>query len=112
MIPAAPADAATIRKIANRSDHKWAHHVALAVSGGITVAVGFNSGTMHAEEMVVRKLKMSGRTASRLYSIRIRRDGRLGASKPCAACEKACRNAGIRHIFYNDYDGSPERMRL
>lgn len=101
-----------VAKVARRSDHRWAHHVAILVGGGTTLAVGFNKGTMHAEEMAIRKLKMVGGHASRLYSVRVRRDGRAGASKPCPNCERLLREAGIRYVFYNDYDGHQERMAL
>lgn len=99
-----------VRRIAKRSDHKWAHHVAFIVRSGVTVAVGFNKGELHAEEMAVRKLLMSEEEGSHLYSVRVRRDGRIGASKPCPRCEKVIRDAGIRAVYYHDYDGSKRRM--
>lgn len=101
-----------IRRIAKKSDHRWAHHVAILVGEGRIVAVGYNKGVTHAEEMAVRKLKMSGGSAARLYSVRIRRDGKIGASKPCPNCESLLRDAGIRDVYYNDYDGKQERIRL
>jgi hypothetical protein len=102
-----------IRRIAKKSDHKWAHHVAVITGNGITLAVGFNKGEMHAEEMAVRKLEMSGECRARtLYSLRVRRDGKMGASKPCEKCEALLRKVGIRYVFYCDYDGSEWRMAL
>lgn len=108
-----PIGEAAIRKIAKRSDHRWAHHVAILVGGGETLAVGYNRGSLHAEEMAIRKLEMSGSPkASRLYSIRIRRDGKFGASRPCPSCEALIRSVGIRYVFYNNYDGQQEKMIL
>jgi hypothetical protein len=102
-----------IRKIAKKSDHKWAHHVAVITGAGITLAVGFNKGEMHAEEMALRKLGLSGeKRAKTLYSLRVRRDGKMGASKPCEECEKLLRKSGIKYVFYNDYDGAEWKMAL
>lgn len=101
-----------VRKLAKKSDHKWAHHVALLYSGGCIVAVGFNKGEMHAEEMAIRKLQMAGGTATRMRSMRIRRDGKIGASKPCEDCLKSIISAGIKQVYYHDYDGVEQRMIL
>jgi deoxycytidylate deaminase len=95
-----------VRKIAKKSTHRWAHHVAFLAQHNRIVAVGYNRGSLHAEEMALRKMRMAGGRADRLYSYRIRRDGRLGASKPCSNCLLSIQRAGIRHIYYNDYDGS------
>lgn len=101
-----------VRKIAKKSDHKFHHHVAIIMGPDGIVAIGYNKSTIHAEAMAVRKLLLAGGKGSRLYSYRIRRDGRIGASKPCAGCEKAIRDAGIRYVYYSDYDGRQERMAL
>lgn len=102
-----------VRRLARKSDHKWAHHVAVITGAGITLAVGFNKGEMHAEEMAVKKIQMTGEKRGRiLYSLRVRRDGKMGASKPCEKCEKLIREAGIRYVFYSDYDGQEWQMAL
>lgn len=101
-----------VRKLAKNCQHPWAHHVAVLAKGGKTVAIGYNRGTLHAEAMAIRKLVLSGARANRLYSYRIRRDGRIGASRPCDDCMALLRQHGIRHIYYSDYDGSPHKIFL
>lgn len=107
-----PIGVPTLRRIVRRSTHRWAHHVAVLCGASGILSVGYNRGTMHAEAMALAKLRMTGGRATRLYSVRIRRDGKIGASKPCEDCERLCREAGIRYVYYNDYDGKQERMRL
>jgi pyrimidine deaminase RibD-like protein len=109
-LPMIPYPEREIRKIAKRSDHRWAHHVAILYLAGEIVAIGFNKGEMHAEEMALLKLRMARGRASVLRSIRIRRDGRLGASQPCEECFKRIQESGIRQVYYSDYDGSEKRM--
>lgn len=101
-----------VRKIAKKSTHRWAHHVAILTEGGRTVAVGYNRGECHAEDMAIRKLRLSGGHANRLYSYRIRRDGRIGASRPCDNCMALLREFGIQYVYYSDYNGSPLRLRI
>lgn len=101
-----------VRALAKKSDHKWAHHVAVITSGRTIVAVGYNKGEIHAEQMAVRKMRFLGLEGTRLYSLRIRRDGRMGASRPCTDCEKIIRESGIKVIFYSGYDGGQERLIL
>lgn len=107
-----PVSDKVVRNLAEKSDHRWAHHVAIITRGRVIVAVGYNKGTIHAEEMAIRKMLFLRERGSRLYSVRIRRDGRNGASKPCLACERVIRDAGIRYVFFSDYDGNQERMML
>jgi deoxycytidylate deaminase len=101
-----------IRRIAQKSDHRWAHHVAILTVAGRVVAVGYNRGLGHAEDMALRKMQMAGERANRLYSYRIRRDGNIGASRPCEVCLSKLRAAGVLYVFYSDYEGRPQRMML
>jgi deoxycytidylate deaminase len=100
------------RRIAKKSDHKWAHHVAILFRGGEIMAIGYNKGVMHAEEMALRKLQMAQGTAHTIRSIRIRRDGKLGASRPCEDCLRQIRTHGIKYVYFSDYDGSEQRMTI
>ncbi len=107
-----PFEEKAVRKIARRSDHKWAHHVAILFQGGEIVSIGYNKGECHAEEMAIRKLQMARGKAQTLRSVRIRRDGRLGASEPCPGCLKLILEAGIRRVYYSDYEGREQQLRL
>ena len=56
--------------------------------------------TIHAEMMVINKIKYLDIDFSKVkvFVWRGKHEPRL--SKPCAACEKALRDLGIRHVYY------------
>ena len=100
---------------------------AVAIYGGKLLAVGWNSrkthpaqahynslergfdgysfkSTIHAEMMVINKIKYLDINFSKvkLYVWRGKQGPRL--ARPCAACERALRDLGIKHIFYTGND--------
>jgi deoxycytidylate deaminase len=58
----------------------------------------------HAEMMAIDKAKANEKDV--LYVARFKKDGSFAVSKPCAHCMKHIRRAGIRKIWYVDYNGN------
>lgn len=100
---------------------------AVAIYGGKLLATGWNSrkthptqahynslergfdgysfnSTIHAEMMVINKIKYLDINFSKvkLFVWRGKQGPRM--SRPCAACERALRDLGIKHIFYTGND--------
>lgn len=100
-------------KIANLSDVKMRHGCAI-YKGGSILAVGKNSSrthgkfitgyntnySEHAEIATLRQVNKKNLKGSVLYVSRVRRDGKEMMSRPCADCEKAILEAGIKKVVY------------
>ncbi len=110
------------KKVSKNSDFYKCHTGCIAVYAGHVIAEGYNGskshslqvkynkyrdfdefkykGSIHAEMMVVQKIKDLDIEFSqvKIYIYRGKEFPRL--SKPCMACEKALRDLGIRKIFY------------
>jgi deoxycytidylate deaminase len=80
-------------------------HITIVTRGGAVVAVARNHGTVHAEYAALNKLWPSNRRGTRVYSLRIRKNGRLALAKPCPACQSLIRNSGVRAVYYSTNDG-------
>lgn len=64
----------------------------------------------HAEVGALRKAsETEGATA---FVARVTRGGAVGLSRPCPACMKALRSAGVRKVVYTLDDGSTEELKL
>lgn len=108
---------------------------AVAIYGGKLLAVGWNSrkthptqahynslergfdgyyynSTIHAEMMVINKIKYLDINFSKvkLFVWRGKQGPRM--SRPCAACERALRDLGIKHIFYTGNDSFIEETYI
>lgn len=56
---------------------------------------------VHAEARLTQKLT----PGSTVWVARIRHDGSMGMAKPCPACERRLRSAGVRKVVYSISDG-------
>lgn len=93
----------------HESDHRQHRHVAVIERGGAILAVAANKKNKHAE---VRALKKAGDVVgARAWSMRLTKGGRLGMAKPCPACEKALREAGVKSVVYTTELGTV-KMKL
>lgn len=52
---------------------------------------------LHAEIAALVKAKGRG---SRMYIVRVTKNGNLGNSRPCSVCQLAIREAGIKNVWY------------
>lgn len=56
----------------------------------------------HAEVAALRQIKDSDISKVTVYVMRIRRDGHLGMSAPCNACQKYLDLRGVKKVIYSD----------
>lgn len=113
-----------LAKIASlKSDFDRSKTGAVAIYGNKVLAIGWNSNktsslqakyntmthrfdghkfksSIHAEMMVVNKIKFLDIDFSQVRIFVWRGQDVPRISKPCAACEKALRDLGIRKVFY------------
>src|SRR5438876_1187936 len=91
------------------------HHAALIVSGGKVLSIGFNKikrngfittyahhewCNTHAEcDAILRVRKKINLRDSKIYVARVRRDGKLGNSKPCLMCTRVLGRYGIKKAY-------------
>lgn len=70
---------------------------------------GFNDdvGKLHAEIMALLQIRHLSLPWRRLevYIWRTTKDGRRALARPCKACERALKDAGIEKIYYTVRDG-------
>lgn len=62
----------------------------------------------HAERKVMRK---AGYGAT-VYIARVCFDGSISMAKPCPACEALLRNKRVKKVFYTNWDGKIEELKL
>lgn len=110
---------AIARIISQKSTHKFKLGCVIVQKNRI-VAVGFNRAdkthpksptprhTIHAELDALIGLDTAFLKGSVCYVYRERKDGSLGCAKPCHFCQQAIARAGIRRVYYSDYDGFKE----
>ena len=88
------------------------------VKGGSVIARGYNkrrlNGSVHAEIDALKQLvrQKRGAEGATITVIRYLADDSFGASKPCADCMEAIKEAGIKRINYFDYEGSLYIQRI
>ena len=104
------------------SDYSRCHTGAVAIYNNKILAIGWNStqlsslqarynrargfdgfafnSSVHAEMMVVAKIKYLDIDFSQVRIFVWRGSNTPQISRPCAACEKALRDLGIRKVFY------------
>jgi deoxycytidylate deaminase len=105
-----------------KSDFKRCHTGAVAIYNNKVLAFGWNSNklsplqakyncergfdgydfpaSIHAEMMVINKIKYLDIDFTKVRLFVWRGFSAPTMSKPCAACEKAIRDLGIRRVFY------------
>lgn len=92
--------------VAKEDDRKNRHGaVGIRKDGAIVASSNGNpkhpSRKHHAEYRVIRKTGKGGD----LYVVRVMKNGKLGDSTPCHACQKLIRSKGIRVVYYSGSNG-------
>lgn len=120
------------RQASLKSDFIRCHTGAVAIYNNRILALGWNSSktsslqarynkergfdgytyksSMHAEMMIVNKIKYLDIDFSQVRIFVWRGIDKPRLSKPCAACEKALRDLGIRKVFYTGNDSYIEEI--
>lgn len=77
------------------------------------MAFGYNHDERHAEVVALSKLWPSKRKGTRVYSVRVGRNGNLTMARPCVACMKFLRANKVKEVVYTDLQGNlvTERLR-
>lgn len=89
-------------------------HGAMIVRGGAVMAIGVNKNknnptfvgeatknwSVHAEVAAIRACKGADLSNATIYVARINKKNAPLMSKPCANCEKAIKDAGIKKVVY------------
>lgn len=110
------------RSLCRKSEHPAFHHGAIVFNKGKPIGQGWN-GTQtngrlyqkygykstHAECAALKNVDK----ADTILVVRIRReDNELSCSKPCPKCMKFLKDKGIKKIFFSNWSGEIENMRL
>lgn len=85
-------------KRAKNHYHRKTRLVAVLVSGGSVLSVGFNTDSNHAEISAIKLAKNP--EGSKLYVLRLRKDGVVGIAKPCLNCQKVIKQNQIHRVFH------------
>ena len=90
----------------------WNSNKTSSMQARYNAARGFNGyhykSTIHAEMMVVNKIKYLDIDFSQVRMFIWRGEDKPQISKPCAACEKAIRDLGIKRVFYTGHNSYVE----
>jgi len=65
---------------------------------------------LHAEMDLIRKCKEG--TVKVIHVIRFQKDGKVTMAKPCTHCQGFLRDHGIIKVYYTNWDGKWEVMKL
>ena len=65
--------------------------------------------TIHAEALCLSRCKQKADT---LMVIRVTKNGTLSMSVPCSRCFNLCKLHGIKRIYYSDWSGNIQRMKI
>jgi len=98
---------------------------AVIMKGNRVLSTGFNSiryssiskqATSHAEAAAIVRLLKEGRmvdlAGSVLYVTRFTKSGVISCARPCDNCLRLIRSVGIAKVFYTDFDGQTQEMKL
>lgn len=95
--------------------------VAFIISGGKIVSIGNNkkgyrAASLHAEVDALRRIVRQKNDASKADMYIFRFGGNNGTeprmSKPCFKCMKEIMKAGIRRVFYYDWEGELHEIKV
>ncbi len=78
------------------------------ISQGFNIVRQGHILTTHAEEKAL--VRVNG--ADAIVVVRIMRNGCLTMALPCKSCMKHISHKGIKHIYYSDWFGKIQRMRI
>lgn len=89
-------------------------HAAVVLAGSRVLAFGYNHDGLHAEKAALKRVKPSYRKHGGLVviSIRLKRDGTLGNSKPCQECQGYMERNGVVSVYYTDDKGKQQEMEV
>jgi deoxycytidylate deaminase len=73
---------------------------------------GFSRSTHCEHVCLLRRQHYDVTSKLTLYIARMRADGSLGSSKPCANCLRLCRLAGVNRIHFYNHQGKQEVLYL
>lgn len=94
----------TAYKEALKSHGKQKHGAVVVGNGGRILAKACNNygSGYHAEVRALRRVAHDAKAdAEELIVVRARKAQKYGLSRPCEACAKALREAGIRVVYYS-----------
>lgn len=106
------------RMLAEKSNMRQ-NVAAVIVGGGKILGKGFNrrlgyNASHHAEVNAINSMIRQKRSpqGADIHIYRFRADGSYGLSKPCKSCLEAIIDAGIKRVFYSDYDGTMKSFKV
>lgn len=73
---------------------------------------GQENSCCHAEVSALLKVPRRCRHMVELYVVRFLRNGKVTMAKPCVMCQRYLKQHKIKHIYYTNWDGGWDRMRL
>lgn len=95
------------KRLATKSEKKF-RHSALVLKGGALISSGYNKDARHAEIHGLRAIwhKTNYYRGATLISIRIKKNGSYGHSRPCINCMGTIIDRGISKIIFMDKKGN------
>ena len=114
-----------VREVAMNNEQPF--HLAAWIKKGSSFVYGVNSGEcstrfkrkykdgqtgyhLHAEMALLKKCKED--IIDRIHVIRFRKNGEVTMAKPCQICQKFLRQHGVKKVYYTNWDGEWESIRL
>jgi len=94
-----------VAQAASRSTHAKSRHGAMLVKGGRVLALAWNSYSKHAEIAVMKQVTADQCKRSIIWTVRIRKDGRLLLGLPCISCLRDMQAAGVKMVWYSLANG-------
>ena len=95
------------------------HNVsAMIVRGGQIISRGVNryhrDGSVHAEVSALSQMtrQKANPDGCDIHVYRFLANGSYGLAKPCRECRQALREAGIKRVWYSDYDNQMKVLTL
>lgn len=73
---------------------------------------GQEGSCLHAEVSALLKVPRQSRHMVDLYVVRFLRNGSISMAKPCPMCEKFLRKHSVRNVYYTNWKGGWDRMKL
>lgn len=69
---------------------------------------GYEYGCQHAEFRVIVKHGLDNCKGKNMAVFRTTPGGNVSMAKPCSSCQRVIKNAGIRTVYYTNWDGDIE----
>lgn len=112
-------------RVANKSKHEF-RVGAVLYKGGSIIRASFNTKqyinyrrknfifvpTRHAEMACMHLMPLDVLNDCSMLVVRVSKANTITCAKPCSACLSAMLNAGIKKIFYSDYDGEIVKLQV